>query len=302
MDDGSSDGTVAVAQKFASQGVRVVSQKNQGAAAARNKALELSRGDYIQWLDADDLLAPDKIEIQLKGADESLSKRTLLSSAFGEFHFRADRAEFNPSSLWCNLEPVEFLLRKIEQNLFMQTATWLVSRELADAAGPWDTRLLSDDDGEYFCRIIRASDSVRFCSDARVFYRLGPGGLSYIGRSNRKLEALFLSMELHIGYIRSLEDSPRVRRACVTYLQRHFFYFYPEMPEIVSRAERLAEELGGKLETPQLSWKYAWIQRLFGWTAAKRAQLKYNRLKASCIGSYDKAMADLVKRNPITNS
>ena len=32
----------------------------------------------------------------------------------------------------------------------MQTGTWLVSRELADAAGAWDTRLLGDDDGEYF--------------------------------------------------------------------------------------------------------------------------------------------------------
>ena len=38
----------------------------------------------------------------------------------------------------------------------MQTATWLVSRELAEAAGPWDTRLLGDDDGEYFSRVINA--------------------------------------------------------------------------------------------------------------------------------------------------
>ena len=120
----------------------------------------------------------------------------------------------------------------------MQTATWLVSRELARAAGPWDTRLLSDDDGEYFCRVIRGSDGIRFVPEAKVFYRIGADGLSYIGHSNRKLEALFLSMELHVKYIRSLEDNPRVRQACLTYLQRHLFYFYPELPQIVEKARQ----------------------------------------------------------------
>ena len=104
----------------------------------------------------------------------------------------------------------------------MQTATWLVSRELSEAAGPWDTRLLGDDDGEYFCRVLLASDGVRFVPEAKVYYR-GPGvafrSLSYIGRSDRKLEAHWLSMRLHIDYLRSLEDSERVRDACLTYLQ-----------------------------------------------------------------------------------
>src|ERR1041385_4381684 len=59
VDDGSTDRTLAAAKRFESPLVRVVSQKNQGAAAARNLAFSLSKGDYIQWLDADDLLAPD---------------------------------------------------------------------------------------------------------------------------------------------------------------------------------------------------------------------------------------------------
>jgi|GEM_PF-108175 len=65
VDDGSTDQTLAIARQFGSDCVRVVSQENQGAAAARNNALSLSRGDYIQWLDADDLLASDKIARQM---------------------------------------------------------------------------------------------------------------------------------------------------------------------------------------------------------------------------------------------
>src|SRR5208282_3082860 len=61
VDDGSADQTFAIARQFESDAVRVVTQRNQGAAAARNHAFALSRGEYIQWLDADDLLAPDKI-------------------------------------------------------------------------------------------------------------------------------------------------------------------------------------------------------------------------------------------------
>src|SRR5262245_15362018 len=56
VDDGSTDGTLAVARRFASKNVLVVTQENQGAAAARNRAFSLCQGDYVQWLDADDLL------------------------------------------------------------------------------------------------------------------------------------------------------------------------------------------------------------------------------------------------------
>src|SRR5258707_13697146 len=61
VDDGSTDQTLTVARRFESDGVRVVSQKNQGAAAARNTALSFSQGDYIQRLHAADRLATDKI-------------------------------------------------------------------------------------------------------------------------------------------------------------------------------------------------------------------------------------------------
>jgi glycosyltransferase involved in cell wall biosynthesis len=55
VDDGSADQTLAIARQFESDRLTVVTQKNQGAAATRNNAYSLSHGDYIQWLDADDL-------------------------------------------------------------------------------------------------------------------------------------------------------------------------------------------------------------------------------------------------------
>jgi glycosyltransferase involved in cell wall biosynthesis len=141
VDDGSSDQTLQVARRFASKSVRVVTQANQGAAAARNTALSICQGDYIQWLDADDLLDPHKVERQMRKLDDCPSERTLLSGAWANFIYRKRKAKFSPTALWNDLTPLEWMSGKMGQNLYMQTDSWLVSRALSTAAGPWDDRL-----------------------------------------------------------------------------------------------------------------------------------------------------------------
>src|SRR5689334_5736274 len=66
VDDGSQDNTQNVAAQLASKDVRItyVHQSNAGLSAARNKGLSLARGKYIQLLDADDGIAPDKFLLQ----------------------------------------------------------------------------------------------------------------------------------------------------------------------------------------------------------------------------------------------
>ena len=299
VNDGSTDRTLSFAQHFASKDVTVVSQTNQGAAAARNKAFSLSSGDYIQWLDADDMLAPDKISRQMQALGSCQGKRTLLSSAWGSFYYLPLRATFSPSPLWCDLSPVEWLLRKMGENCHMQTATWLVSREVTEAAGPWDIRLLGDDDGEYFCRVKLASDGIKFVPEAKVYYRVtGCSRLSFIGQSERKMEAQFLSMQMHIAYLQSLEDSERSRAACVRYLQKYMFDFCPERPDIVKQMQQLAAALGGSLHPPQSTWKYVWIEKLFGWGVAKRAHFFVPRLKHGALQFWDRTLYRLTRQEP----
>lgn len=283
VDDGSRDNTLRVARQFTSAGVWVFTQENRGASSARNRAFSLCQGDYIQWLDADDLLAPDKVTQQMRVAQALANRRVLLSGAWGKFIYQVGQATFSPTSLWNNLTPIEYLLRKLGEGVFMQTCSWLVSRELCEAAGPWDTRLLSDDDGEYFCRVALASEGVRFVPTAKSFYRETPSTrrLSYIGASDKKKDALFLSMQLHLRYICSLEESDRVRAACLAYLQTWLINFYPERSDLVREVQGIARELGGSLTTPRLRWKYAWIKPLFGWQAAKAAQMVLPEFKAS---------------------
>lgn len=300
VDDGSKDSTLTAAKQFESAEVKVVTQANQGAAATRNNAFALAQGDYIQWLDADDLLSPDKVALQMAAAEVAADPRVLFSSGWAYFRLRPQKAKFEPTLLWENLTPLEWLLRKWENNLHMQTATWLTSRELAVAAGPWNTKLLSDDDGEYFFRVVQASNGIRFIPSAKVYYRIsGDARLSYIGRSDKKMEAQLAGMELQISYLRGLADDARVRVTCVKYLQTWLPNFFPARMDLVERAKRLAVQLGGELHDPEISWKYVWIQKTLGWSAAWRAQIQYNEVKNRAVYHWDKLMFSLEGRKDL---
>jgi len=291
VDDGSSDQTLAIAENFRKDGVIVAAQKNQGAATARNTAYSKSRGQYIQWLDADDLLAPDKIASQFEALKPNATPRTLLSSSWGTFIYRTGNARFNPSALWRDLAPREWLLRQLHENIFIQPAAWLVSRELSEVAGPWDTRLSFNDDGEYFGRVVAASEHVQFVPEAKTYYRRTGGvSLSTIGHSNRKLESLFLSMELHMEHALALDCSEQMKKACVHFLQGTLIFFHPERSDLVEKARKLANLMGGQLELPRLPWKYEWIQKLFGWGMAKRTEARYNKFKTTLFRTWDKGM------------
>ena len=281
VDDGSTDRTRYIADQFSSHRVKVVSQPSAGAAVARNNALSLSQGDFIQWLDADDILDLDKIAQQIAVTSE-FGTRTLLSSDWGRFYYRESKARFSPSALWSDLSPAEWLTRKLEDNLYMIVESWLVSRELTEAAGSWDESLSADDDGEYFCRVLCASDGVKHMSKARSYYRIsGNASLSSATLSETKLRSQFRSIRLHIGYLLSLENSERTRSACIAYLQRWLIHFYPEQTEICKEAAEIAEKLGGHLEAPLLPHKYDFIRGCLGWGAAKRAMLTFPKVRAN---------------------
>jgi glycosyltransferase involved in cell wall biosynthesis len=302
VDDGSTDQTLPIARQFASKRVVVFDQSHHGAAVTRNKAYSLCQGDYIQWLDADDLLSFNKIEKQLATLRESAGERTLVSCAWGSFRYRSHRAKFTPTPLWCDLTALEWLLRKWEHHAMMPPITWLVSRELSEVAGAWDSRLSYDDDGEYFSRVILASDNVRFVREARALYRRRLESLSDLGQSDQKLESQFLSTQLQIERLRSLEDSQRVRAACIRHLQHWLVFFHPKKVDICRSVKQIALSLGGDLEAPRLPRKYVLIQKTFGWHVAKRTQLHCHRCKSAITRRWDLALSKVDKPSGVAST
>jgi len=281
VDDGSTDSTLKIASSYASPHVHVTTQENCGASAARNHALSLAQGDYIQWLDADDLLAPDKVARQLEGAEQGNISRVLISGAWGKFYSRPERFRFEPNSLWEDLDPVEWLYRKINENLWMAIESWLVSRRLTDMAGPWNESLSLDDDGEYFCRVLFNSSRIHFIPESRSFCRRDNFGLSHnLNLNNQKLDSMEFSLFSFIRTMRTMEKSQRTRDACLKLLNRFVIYCYPERPDILKKMQSMAAELGGQVNPPRLRPKYQLIQKIFGWRIAKKAQHTFPAIRS----------------------
>jgi glycosyltransferase involved in cell wall biosynthesis len=293
VDDGSTDRTLGCARLFESRKVKVVTQPNQGAPIARNAAFSLAQGDYIQWLDADDLLHPEKIAVQMKSARALDDPRALLSCAYGTFYYRTSRALFQRTALWQDLGPVDYFLTRFNHNLFFQTCAWLTSRELAAASGGWTEVDSPDDDGEYFCRVVVQSSGVKFIEGAYTYYRVG----NYAGvnkrRSPRAQTALLQSKMKCIRYLLSLEDSARTRAACVRLLRDTLSYFCPERPDLFAQAQARAAELGGTLDPPALKWKYRPIEWLFGYEAATTTTRILPQLRTKTVRRWDELLFHL---------
>ncbi|OGP73397.1 MAG: hypothetical protein A2W09_04300 [Deltaproteobacteria bacterium RBG_16_50_11] len=292
VDDGSSDKTFQIANRFASRSVKVITQENQGAGSARNHALRYAQGSYIQWLDADDLLSPDKIDLQLKGKEMVDDEEVLLSSAWGKFFFRHEKTKWIRNSLCQDLSPVDWIRTKMSENAWMAIDSWLVSRKLTEMAGPWDERIRLDIDGEYICRVVACSKMVQYVPKAKSYIRTGNSSSisSLANLSDMKLKTQYLSLCSQIRSLLSLEDSVITRSACVDLLQEYLIYFYPDQKEILGEMNGLAGFLGGRLTLPEIQGKYRMIKNVFGWDMAKKARILLPSTKTLVLKNLDKLL------------
>ncbi len=267
INDGSTDSSLAVAQTFTARGVQIIDQPNRGASAARNHGLCSARGEFIQFLDADDLLAPDKIARQVELL-RTKPAGTIASCAWGRFSTDARAAQFTDTAVFRDFSPVDFLVLAGDTGAMMHPSAWLVPRAIADRAGPWNETLSLNDDGEYFCRVLLASTGIAFCADpaARSYYRSGlPGNLSQ-QRGEKARRSQFLSVELIARHLRAAEDSAPTRRAAANYLQRFIFDFYPAPADLMQTAAASVAALGGSsLSAPPMGPRTRWLAALLGW-------------------------------------
>lgn len=275
VDDGSTDASLAIASQFDHPNLRIIAQRNQGAAVARNRALDAAQGDVLQFLDADDILAPDKIERQM--ALLQAHPNCLIAGAWARFHHHPQEATFTPQPPWQDLAPVDWLVCAWAGNWMMHPAAWLVPRSLVQAAGPWLESLSLNDDGEYFARVILASQGIRFCPTARSYYRSGNSG-SLSGRTSSEAWASqYQALSLQAQYLLAAEDSPRTRQVCANLLQRFIYTVFPAEPSLRNLAAKQVRQLGGATEQPMGGPFFQILSRMVGWQRARYAQLTLNQ-------------------------
>jgi len=270
VDDGSTDRSAEVLKSFAPR-IKVIEQENRGASAARNRARSHAQGEFIQYLDADDFLAADKIEIQMNRLLAESPGR-IASSAWGRFYDLPQNPVFTTEPVWTDSDAIDWLINSWCGGGMMPCHAWLTPRAVADQAGLWDETPCPNDDGEYFTRVLLNSSGVSFCEAARVFYRSGLSQSWSRGSQPNSHASVYRSLELCASHLLAREDSARTRAACATQFQRFIYGVYPNLPDLVRRAEEKVKEFAGSDPKPSGGQLFQLTSKTLGWKTARRVQ------------------------------
>lgn len=172
VDDGSTDGSAVVASGFGAR-VTVVASPGRGVSAARNHATHLARGEFIQYLDADDLLEPHALAsrvdtLQRTGADIAISGWQRMVERDGTWGDGAVEEGRWPETT----EPADLVVFK---GFWAPAAALLYRRSLCDRIGGWRETLPVIQDARYLLDAVRVGGRVTHVPGVGARYRQHAG-------------------------------------------------------------------------------------------------------------------------------
>lgn len=155
VDDGSVDGTAAVVKAIDDPRLSYVYQPNGGACSARNRGIELAKGDYIAFQDSDDVWKPDKLRKQMEYLTEN--DYDLIGCGF----VRTNTTVSAPTSAYA------FTIRNVLTGNRVSTQTMLMKREVASSVR-FDTSCKRLQDWDFLIRVTIGGFRIGFLDEVLV--------------------------------------------------------------------------------------------------------------------------------------
>jgi glycosyltransferase involved in cell wall biosynthesis len=163
VDDGSEDGTAGLVRSTFGERIRLIEAPHTGRAAARNLGLSLAKGSYVQYLDADDILAPGKVEEQVAFLEDHPD----FAGAYGNvevfWNLSPERWHFMP-----DVKPEGDVLPFMIDSGFLLTLGTLVRMDWVRRVRGFDQDLMWKEDWDHWLRIAVAGG--RFARHPREGY------------------------------------------------------------------------------------------------------------------------------------
>ncbi|NER34463.1 MAG: glycosyltransferase [Oscillatoria sp. SIO1A7] len=167
IDDGSQDSTVEILSSIGDPRVKVFSYFNSGPSTSRNRGIARARGDYISFIDADDLWTPDKLESQL----QALQKHPQAALAYSWINFIDESSQFARRGSYVALNGNVYANLLIV-NFLESGSNPLIRREALTEVGGFDESLTHGEDWDLWLRLAASYDFVAVPSP-QVLYRVG---------------------------------------------------------------------------------------------------------------------------------
>ncbi|WP_194976841.1 glycosyltransferase family 2 protein [Aquiflexum lacus] len=273
MDDGSTDGSFEILKEYFAKypnKIQLIDQENQGVSVATNVGIAAAKGEYIQFLDADDILTTDKINNQIKLL-EGQSKATISICEWKLFHQAPNQAFSIPYQVFHDFDSgLDLILRFWNFQEMMAISSYLVHESLIKKAFPWDESLTINQDGEFFIRVLTQAEKVLFEPNGKVFYRK-PGEYNVSQQKSEKAMASLLeSLRCYERVIVKVEDSQRVRIALKKVYQKFIYDVFPQFPHLIKQAEAHINSLGPLPRTHIGGPKFQKLSKVFGFKNALR--------------------------------
>jgi glycosyltransferase involved in cell wall biosynthesis len=182
VDDGSTDDTRAVVEAYAGRGVRLLTQANQGSAAARNLGIEHARGRWIAFLDADDVWWSKKLSTQMRAL--ASTNHGLAYSRFLRWQPDSEGCYPDAESLFAQ-RPAEALsdgalvtgwpYAELLLDCIVWTSTVVVQKAALDRAGRFDHALRKGQDYDLWLRLARDVSMIGVDEPCALYRRHGGG-------------------------------------------------------------------------------------------------------------------------------
>jgi glycosyltransferase involved in cell wall biosynthesis len=222
VDDGSSDDTGKTLREVFGGRIRYYFQPNQGASVARNKGVEVARGEWIAFLDSDDLWEKDKLEWQFRALRQFGPKcgacytdvRFFNHSETRTFFQMAEENYRHEGKLGVNAEVMRLLVRPGGAGMVVCLSSLLARSDLIRKTG-FDAKLLYSQDSEFMFRLAMLTD---FCyvNEPLVRFDRAPATIRHVGVSAEwnKMEFFLRDSQLRLeGLLRLSEGLPKQIRA-----------------------------------------------------------------------------------------
>jgi glycosyltransferase involved in cell wall biosynthesis len=165
VDDGSTDSSLSEIKAFG-DAIRVETGSNRGGNAARNRLLELSTGEWLQYLDADDYLLPDKITQQVEFLSQHPDTDVVYSPSVFDY-WRDNQSNLEVLPIPEPRDPWILLARWY----LPQTGSPLWRRQALLDVGGWKPDQPCCQEHELYLRLLMAGKRFEYCSDSNSVYR-----------------------------------------------------------------------------------------------------------------------------------
>lgn len=277
VENGSSDNSWEFLNTIADTRLQCYQIDIANASAARNFGYKKATGDYIMFLDADDIVSKTKIDKQLRVL-ENLEEGWIASCAWGKFTNTIDQASFIQQDTWRIKDPVQWCITSWNGGGMMIPGCWLIPKPIIEKAGLWNETLTLHDDGEFMCRVLLASQGNVFVENAWVYYRQVSNSLSRKNQSYKAAKSTLDVCESYRKHVLPLEDSPIVRQALAYNYRRFMYEFHPNHKDLLDLAKQSFQTLGVK-NTPLIGGEnFKKLSKIVGFYNALSLRESFNNV------------------------